>query len=431
MFEKLFRLKENGTDIRTEMLAGLTTFLTLSYIIFVNPHILTDAGMDRGAVFVATCVASAIACLMMALYANYPFALAPGMGINAYFTYDVVIGSGVNWQVALGAVFLAGLLFLALTLSHLREKIITSIPRSQKMAISAGIGFFLVIIALQNAGMITADKITMVKLGDLAAPSALLAVAGFVLMVALESRRIAGGILIAILAVTIAGIMFDISPAKGIFSIPPSLAPTFFQMDIAGAFDATLIVVILAFLFVLMFDATGSMIGLGNRAGFLDHEGNLPRMREALVTDSAASVVSAALGTSPTTVYIESATGIKAGGRTGLTAMVVAALMVLALFLSPLAQTVPIYATAPALLFVGCLMARSLTEIDWEDVTEYVPAVITALAMPLTFSITSGIGFGFISYVAIKLIAGKRHQISLMMAVLAAAFVLKFAYLQI
>ena len=431
MFEKLFRLKETGTDIRTEMLAGLTTFLTLSYIIFVNPHILTDAGMDRGAVFVATCVASAIACLMMALYANYPFALAPGMGINAYFTYDVVIGSGVNWQVALGAVFLAGLLFLALTLSHLREKIITSIPRSQKMAISAGIGFFLVIIALQNAGMITADKITMVKLGDLAAPSALLAVAGFVLMVALESRRIAGGILIAILAVTIAGIMFDISPAKGIFSIPPSLAPTFFQMDIAGAFDATLIVVILAFLFVLMFDATGSMIGLGNRAGFLDHEGNLPRMREALVTDSAASVVSAALGTSPTTVYIESATGIKAGGRTGLTAMVVAALMVLALFLSPLAQTVPIYATAPALLFVGCLMARSLTEIDWEDVTEYVPAVITALAMPLTFSITSGIGFGFISYVAIKLIAGKRHQISLMMAVLAAAFVLKFAYLQI
>ena len=431
MFEKLFQLKENGTDIRTEILAGFTTFLTLSYIIFVNPHILADAGMDSGAIFVATCLTSAIACLIMALYANYPFALAPGMGINAYFTYDVVIGAGVNWQVALGAVFIAGLLFVALTLSHLREKIITSIPRSQKMAISAGIGFFLIIIALQNAGMITADKITMVKLGDLAAPGVLLAVAGFVLMVGLESRRITGGILIALLAIPIAGIMLDITPAQGIFSMPPSLAPTFFQMDIAGAFDTTLIVIILAFLFVLMFDATGSLIGLGNRAGFLDKEGNLPRMRQALVTDSAASVVSAALGTSPTTVYIESATGIKAGGRTGLTALVVAALMVLALFLSPLAETVPIYATAPALLFVGCLMARSLTEIDWEDVTEYVPAIITALAMPLTFSITSGIGFGFIAYVAIKLIAGKRAQVSLMMAILAAAFVFKFAYLQI
>ena len=439
---RFFRLEEQGATARTEIAAGATTFLTLSYIIFVNPHILGAAGMDTGAVFVATCLASAIACLAMGLYANYPFALAPGMGINAYFTYDVVMGMGLPWQTALGAVFLAGVLFLLLTLSQARQWIIDSIPKSQKMAISAGVGLFLVLIALENAGIIAASTETLVTLGDLGAPAVLLAVAGFLVMAALDSRGVPGAILAAILGVTVAGIALGVtqpppdglqdgfgSGFRGVFSMPPSLAPTAMEMDIPGAFDVGLAAVVLAFLFVLIFDATGSLIGLANRARFLDEHGNLPRMRQALMVDSAATLVSSALGTSPTTVYIESATGIKAGGRTGLTAVTVGGLFLLALFLSPLAETIPVYATAPALLFVGCMMVHALTEVDWDDVTEYAPAVITATAMPLTFSITGGIGFGFIAYAAIKILSGRRQEASPAMIVLAAAFVLKFAFL--
>jgi len=428
-----FRLAEHGSTVRTEVTAGATTFLTLSYIIFVNPHILGAAGMDPGAVFVATCLASGLACLAMGLYANYPFALAPGMGINAYFTYDVVLGMGVPWQTALGAVFLAGFLFLLLTLSQARQWIIDSIPKSQKMAISAGIGLFLILIALENAGVIAASKDTLVTLGDLGQPGVLLAVAGFLVMVALDGRGVPGSILIAILGVTVAGIAWGVTPTHvgfgGILSLPPSLAPTALEMDIPGAFHIGLSAVVLAFLFVLMFDATGSLIGLANRAGLLDERGNLPRMRQALVVDSAATLVSSALGTSPTTVYIESATGIKAGGRTGLTAVVVAGLFIAALFLSPLAETIPVYATAPALLFVGCMMAHAFTDMGWDDVSEYVPAVITATAMPLTFSITGGIGFGFIAYTAIKILSGRAQEASPAMTLLAVAFLLKFAFL--
>ncbi len=428
-----FRLAEHGSTVRTEVTAGATTFLTLSYIIFVNPHILGAAGMDPGAVFVATCLASGLACLAMGLYANYPFALAPGMGINAYFTYDVVLGMGVPWQTALGAVFLAGFLFLLLTLSQARQWIIDSIPKSQKMAISAGIGLFLILIALENAGVIAASKDTLVTLGDLGQPGVLLAVAGFLVMVALDGRGVPGSILIAILGVTVAGIAWGVTPTHvgfgGILSLPPSLAPTALEMDIPGAFHIGLSAVVLAFLFVLMFDATGSLIGLANRAGLLDERGNLPRMRQALVVDSAATLVSSALGTSPTTVYIESATGIKAGGRTGLTAVVVAGLFIAALFLSPLAETIPVYATAPALLFVGCMMAHTFTDMGWDDVSEYVPAVITATAMPLTFSITGGIGFGFIAYTAIKILSGRAQEASPAMTLLAVAFLLKFAFL--
>ncbi|MBL6935035.1 MAG: NCS2 family permease [Alphaproteobacteria bacterium] len=428
-----FRLAEHGTTVRTEITAGATTFLTLSYIIFVNPHILGAAGMDPGAVFVATCLASGLACLAMGLYANYPFALAPGMGINAYFTYDVVLGMGIPWQTALGAVFLAGFLFLLLTLSQARQWIIDSIPKSQKMAISAGIGLFLILIALENAGIIAASKDTLVTLGDLGAPGVLLAVAGFLVMVALDGRGVPGSILIAILGVTVAGIVLGVTPTHvglgSVVSMPPSLAPTALEMDIPGAFHIGLAAVVLAFLFVLMFDATGSLIGLANRAGLLDERGNLPRMRQALVVDSAATLVSSALGTSPTTVYIESATGIKAGGRTGLTAVVVAGLFIAALFLSPLAETIPVYATAPALLFVGCMMAHAFTDMGWDDVSEYVPAVITATAMPLTFSITGGIGFGFIAYTAIKILSGRAQEASPAMTLLAVAFLLKFAFL--
>lgn len=429
MLESYFRLKEHETSVRTELIAGCTTFLTLAYIILVNPHILGVSGMDIGAVFVATCLASALATLAMALWANYPFALAPGMGVNAYFSYGVVLGLGVSWQIALGTVFLAGILFVALTLTRAREWIIDSIPKSQKLAISAGIGLFLSIIALKNAGIIVANPETLVAEGDLAQPSALLAAAGFFLMIAFERRGVAGGIIISILVVTLASVLLGVTEPKGVFSMPPSLAPTFMEMDLAGAFQVSLVAVVLAFLFVEMFDATGSLIGLASRAGMLDAEGRLPRMREALVTDSASTLVSSVLGTSPTTVYIESATGMKAGGRTGLTALTVSILFLFCLFLSPLVQTIPSFATAPALLFVGCMMARGLTEIDWEDVTEYAPAVVTALAMPLTFSITTGIGFGFITYAATKLLSGKAGEVSPVLVVLAAAFVCKFAYL--
>lgn len=424
-----FKLDENKTDVRTEVLAGITTFLTMAYIIFVNPLILGDAGMDKGAVFVATCLAAAGATLLMGLYANYPIALAPGMGLNAYFAYGVVLGMGVSWQIALGAVFVSGFLFLVLTVTRVREWIINSIPRALKLSISAGIGLFLAIIALKNAGLIVENKATIVGIGNLKSPTTILACIGFFVMVGLDAMRVRGAIMIAILGVTAIGIVFGYSPFNGIASMPPSLAPTFLQLDIAGALSLGLVAVVFAFLFVDLFDNAGTLIGLAHRAGFLDKEGKLPRIRQALVTDSVAAMGGAVLGTSTTTSYIESAAGIKEGGRTGLTAVVVAACFLLALFLAPLATTVPAYATAPALFFVACLMARGLAELDWEDVTEYAPGVVTAVSMPLTFSIAHGIAFGFISYAAIKIAAGRFQEVSPVVAVLAVLFIVKFAVL--
>jgi len=429
MLATYFKLAENGTDVKTEVLAGITTFLTMAYIIFVNPSILGAAGMDTGAVFVATWLAAAGATLLMGLYANYPIALAPGMGLNAYFAFGVVKGMGHSWEVALGAVFVSGVLFLLLTVTRLRELIINSIPKALKLSISAGIGFFLAIIALQNAGVIAAHPATLVTLGNLKAPTTILACLGFFLMVGLDSLRVRGGILISILAVTVVGIAMGLSPFNGIASMPPSLAPTFLKMDVAGALSLGLVTVVFAFLFVDLFDNAGTLIGLAHRAGFLDKDGKLPRIRQALTTDSIAAMGGAVLGTSTTTSYIESAAGIKEGGRTGLTAVVVAALFLLALFFAPLATTVPGYATAPALFFVACLMARGIAELDWEDVTEYAPGIVTAVTMPLTFSIAHGIAFGFISYAAIKLLSGRIKDISPVVAVLAILFVVKFALL--
>jgi adenine/guanine/hypoxanthine permease len=429
MLATFFKLDENKTDVRTEVLAGITTFLTMAYIIFVNPLILGDAGMDKGAVFVATCLAAAGATAMMGLYANYPIALAPGMGLNAYFAYGVVLGMGVAWQVALGAVFVSGVLFLLLTVTQVREWIINSIPKALKLSISAGIGLFLAIIALKNAGLIVENKATIVGIGNLKAPTTILACLGFFVMVGLDAMRVRGAIMIAILGVTAIGIVFGFSPFNGIASLPPSLAPTFLQLDVAGALSLGLVAVVFAFLFVDLFDNAGTLIGLAHRAGFLDKDGKLPRIRQALVTDSAAAMGGAVLGTSTTTSYIESAAGIKEGGRTGLTAVTVAVLFLLALFLAPLATTVPAYATAPALFFVACLMARGLAELDWEDVTEYAPGVVTAVSMPLTFSIAHGIAFGFISYAAIKVAAGRHKEVSPVVAVLAVLFVVKFALL--
>ncbi|HZS82148.1 MAG TPA: NCS2 family permease [Stellaceae bacterium] len=429
MLDSYFKLSAHGTTVRTEIVAGFTTFLTMAYIIFVNPAILSEAGMDRGAVFVATCIASAIGTLVMALYANYPLALAPGMGLNAYFTFSVVKGMHVPWPVALGAVFISGVAFLILSVTRIRELIVDAIPRSQKMAISAGIGLFLGIIALKNAGIVVGHPETFVTLGDLHAAPTVLAILGFFLMVALDARRVPGALIIAILATTIAGIAFGVSKFGGVFSLPPSLAPTVLKMDVGGALSLGLLTIIFAFLFVDLFDNTGTLVGVAHRAGLIDRDGKIPRIGRALIADSTATMVGAVLGTSTVTSYIESAAGVKAGGRTGLVGVVVAALFLLALFLAPLAGTVPAYATAPALLFVACIMTRGLFEIDWDDVTEYAPAVVTAITMPLTFSVANGIAFGFIAYGGIKLLAGRWSEVSPALLVLAVLFVIKFVWL--
>ena len=429
MLDRFFHLTENGTTVRTEVIAGITTFLTMAYIMFVNPQILSAAGMDPGAVFAATCIASAIGTLVMGLYANYPLALAPGMGLNAYFTFGVVKGMGQPWQIALGAVFISGVLFLLLSVTKVREWIVDAIPMSQKLAISAGIGLFLGIISLKEAGIVVAHPETYVTLGNLKAAPALLAITGFVVMVALDARRVPGAIIIAILLTTFAGILLGASQMHGIVSAPPSLAPTFLELDIGGALSLGLVAIIFAFLFVDLFDNTGTLVGVAHRAGLIGKDGRIPRLERAFIADSTATMAGAVLGTSTVTSYIESAAGVKAGGRTGLVGVVVAALFLASLFLSPLAATVPAYATAPALLFVACIMTRGLAEVDWEDVTEYAPAVVTALAMPLTFSIANGIAFGFIAYAAVKILSGRFADASPAILLLAALFVLKFAVL--
>ena len=428
MLEKLFQLQAHNTSVRTEMLAGLTTFLTMAYILFVNPAILGETGMDKGAVFVATCLAAAIGSAIMGLIANYPIALAPGMGLNAFFTYTVVLHMGHSWQVALGAVFISATLFFVLSVFRIREWIINSIPLPLRSAISAGIGLFLALIALKEAGLVIANPATLVGLGDLTSPGPLLAILGFFLIVALEARRVTGAVMIGILVVTAIAIALGVTPFGGILSMPPSMAPTFLQLDIMGALDVGMISVIFAFLFVDLFDNTGTLIGVAKRAGLMSKDGHLPKMGRALIADSTAAMGGSLLGTSTTTSYIESAAGVAAGGRTGLTACVVAVLFLLALFFAPLAGTVPAFATAPALLFVAVLMTSGLAEIDWDDITVAAPVVITALAMPLTFSIANGIAFGFISWVVIKSLAGRWKDLNPALVVLAALFVIKFGF---
>jgi AGZA family xanthine/uracil permease-like MFS transporter len=429
MLENYFKLREHETTVRTEVIAGLTTFLTMAYIIFVNPAILAESGMDQGAVFVATCIAAAIGTAIMGLYANYPIALAPGMGLNAYFTYGVVLGLGYTWQVALGAVFLSGVLFIILSILPVREAIINAIPRTLKLSVSAGIGLFLGIIGLQKAGIIVGNPATLVTLGDLTQAPAILAALGFIAMAALTALRVHGALIIVILAVSVIGMVLGVSEFGGIVSLPPDPSPTLLQLDIAGALEVGLISIVFTFFFVDLFDTAGTLIGVAHRAGLLDKDGRLPRLGKALLADSAATVAGAVAGTSTVTSYVESAAGTNAGGRTGLTAVVVAVLFLLALFFSPLAASIPGYATAPALVFVATLMARGLSEIDWEDVTEYAPGLITALAMPLTYSIAHGIAFGFIAYAAIKLLSGRVRDVSPVVLVLAVLFAVKFWWL--
>jgi AGZA family xanthine/uracil permease-like MFS transporter len=432
--DKYFGLKANNTDVRTEAIAGLTTFLTMAYIIFVNPQILSNAGMDKGAVFVATCLAAAVCTAVMGLYANYPIALAPGMGLNAFFAFTIVLTYKYTWQQALAAVFLSGVLFLLVSVFRLREYIINAIPYNMKLAIAAGVGLFLGIIALKEANVVVDHPATLVTLGALRDVKTgaiiwppILCFVGFVLIAALNYRRILGGTLIGIIAVTLIGLPLGLTQYAGIVSLPPSIAPTLLAFDFSRALELSFIIVVLTLLLVDLFDNAGTLIGVTHRAGLLDKQGRLPRMREALISDSFAAMFGSAVGTSTTTSYIESTAGVAAGGRTGLTAIFVAILFLLALFFAPLAGMIPAYASAAALLYVACIMAHGLAEMNWEDVTEYAPAVICAVSMPLTYSIATGIGLGFITYAAIKILSGRVSEATPAVIGLAVLFAVKFA----
>ncbi|MEJ5029502.1 MULTISPECIES: NCS2 family permease [unclassified Comamonas] len=426
--DKYFKLGEHGTTVRTEVLAGITTFLTMAYIMFVNPSILGDAGMPKGSVFVATCLIAALGSVLMGLYANYPIAIAPGMGLNAYFAYVVVLGMGYTWQAALGAVFVSGCLFLLVTIFRIRDQIINGIPASIRVAITVGIGLFLALIALKSAGVVVESKATLVTLGDLHSPSVILFTLGFFLIVVLDRLRVPGAILIGILAVTVASFIFGGNQFQGVFSAPPSIAPTFLQLDIKTALSSGFLNVVLVFFLVELFDATGTLMGVAKRAGLLV-PGKMERFHRSLLADSGAIFAGSLLGTSSATAYVESASGVQAGGRTGLTAVTVAVLFLACLFIAPLAGSVPAYATAPALLFVACLMLKELTEVDWADTTEAIPAAITAVMMPFTYSIANGLAFGFISYAAIKLFTGRAREVHWMVWIIAGLFLFKFAYI--
>lgn len=428
MLEKLFKLKQNQTSLKQEAIAGLTTFMTMAYIIFVNPMMLADAGMDHGAVFVATCLAAAIGCLVMGLMANYPIALAPGMGLNAFFTYTVVGEMGYSWETALGVVFLSGICFLILSLVRIREWIVNSIPVSLRLGIAAGIGLFLALIGLKSAGIVVANPATLVTMGDITAFPAVMAVLGFFLIIAMVQRGMKSAVILSILIITGLGLIFGDVHYNGIVSMPPSIAPTFMKMDLSQVFEVTMLSVVFAFLFVDLFDTSGTLVAVAQRGGFLDEKGRLPRLNRALTADSLATIAGAACGTSTTTSYIESTAGVSAGGRTGLTAVVVGLLFIAALFLSPLAGMIPAYATAGTLFYVAILMMSGLVHVEWEDLTEAAPVVVVCILMPLTFSIASGIALGIISYAAIKILTGRFSDLNVGIIVLAALFVAKFVY---
>ncbi len=425
--DRFFELTARGTTPRTEILAGLATYLTMVYIVVVNPSILAAAGIDHGAAFVATCLAAAIGSLLMGLLANFPIALAPGMGLNAYFAFVVVGAMGIPWQVALGAVFVSGLLFFLVSVLRIREWLINGIPMSLKLGIAAGIGFLLALIGLQGMGIVVASPATMVGLGRLTAPGTLIACAGFLLIAGLAARAVPGAIVLGILATAAIGLPFGLTEFKGVVALPPSLAPTFLQMDIAGALSLGLVAIVFTFFLLDLLDNTGTLIATAHRAGLMNADGSVPRLGRVLMADSGGAMIGAALGTSTTVSYIESAAGIQAGGRTGLTAVVVAGLFLLTLFLAPLATSIPAFATAPALVFVACLMAKGLQDLAWEDTTEYLPAILTALAMPFTFSIATGIGLGFLSYALVKTMAGRAGEVHGAVWLLAALSAVKFA----
>ena len=404
--DRYFEISIKGSNIRTELLAGLATFLTMAYIIVVNPAILSKGGMEFGSVFVATIFAAFVGTMIMGAWAKWPVALAPGMGLNAFVTFGIVLGMKQPWEVALGAVFLSGLLFLLISLTGLREWVINSIPRSLKLGIGAGIGMFLAIIGLKNAGVVVDNPATLVGLGEVTSLPVILFTIGFILMIALDRLRIPGGIVIGIISISVVGWISGITEFSGIIGPIPSIEPTFLKLDISGALTSALIGVVFTLLFVDFFDTAGTLTSVANISGKISADGKIENIGRAVSSDSIATIIGALFGTSNTTSYIESAAGVKEGGRTGLTAVVVAFLFLLCLWFAPLAKSIPAYATGAALVFVSTHFMRNMMEIDWNDVSEYAPAILAAILMPLTFSIANGIAIGFITYAIAKLVSG-------------------------
>jgi AGZA family xanthine/uracil permease-like MFS transporter len=428
MLEKFFQLKENKTTVRTEILAGITTFMTMAYILAVNPSILSATGMDKNALFTATALASVIATLVMALVAKLPFALAPGMGLNAFFAFTVVLGMGHSWQFALTAVFLEGIIFIILTAFNIRELIVNAIPMAMKHAVSAGIGLFIAFIGLQNAGVIVNNDAVLVGLGDMGSASVILALVGVILTGVLLALKVKGALLIGIFVVTVAGIPFSVTnlPESSLLSLPPSIAPIFMKFEFKEVFTLDMLIVLFTFLFVDMFDTVGTLVGVSDKAGMLDKEGRVPRVKQALFADAIGTTAGAMLGTSTVTTYVESAAGVAEGGKTGLTSLSVAGMFILALFFAPVFTMVPGAATAPALVLVGFFMMSPILKINFDDYTESIPAFLTIIMMPLAYSIAEGIVFGMLSYVLLKVLTGKQKDLTVVMVVLAALFILKF-----
>ena len=427
--ERIFKLRQHGSSVKIELMAGLTTFVTMAYIIFVNPNVMAAAGLDHGAAFVATCLGAALGCLLMGFYANWPVGLAPGMGLNAFFTYTVVGEMGYTWQVALGAVFLSGILFMIMSLSRIREWLLNSIPMSLRFAMGAGVGLFLGLIGLKTAGIVVDSPATLVTMGSFGEPSTLLAAICFLLIAVLSHRNVFGAILLSMLVVTAIGWSMGLVEYGGVVSLPPSLAPTWLAMDIAGALNVGMISVVLAFLFVNMFDTAGTLMGVAHRANLVDENGKIENLSKSLKADSTSSVLGSFVGCPPVTSYVESASGVAAGGRTGLTAVTVGVLFLLATFFAPLAGMIPAYATSGALIYVAMLMMSGMAHIDWKDITDTIPAIITVVMMPLTFSIANGIALGFVTYATLKLLTGQRKKVSVSLYVLCVIFIAKFAFL--
>ena len=429
MFENFFKLSENNTTVKTELIAGITTFMTMAYILAVNPSILSVTGMDKNAVFTATAISAAIATLVMAFYARLPFALAPGMGLNAFFAYTVVLTMGYSWQLALTAVFLEGIIFIILTLFNVREAIVNAIPLNIKNAVSVGIGLFIAFIGLKNAGLIVNSDATLVTLGSMGNPSVWIALIGLAISGTLLAMRMKGALLIGILASTLAGIPLGLTHLpEGIklISAPPSLKPIFFCFDFKNIFTTDMVVVLFTFLFIDMFDTVGTLVGVGAQANMLDDKGRLPRTKQALFADAIGTTAGSILGTSTVTTYIESASGVAEGGRTGLTAFFTAMFFILALFLAPVFMMIPAAATAPALIMVGMFMMAPIKKIDLDDATEALPAFLTIIMMPLTYSISEGIVFGMLSFVILKMMSGKFKDVSIPMYLISILFIIKF-----
>jgi AGZA family xanthine/uracil permease-like MFS transporter len=428
MLERFFKLKENKTTVKTEILAGITTFMTMAYILAVNPDILSTTGMDKNALFTATALSAFVATLVMALVAKLPFALAPGMGLNAFFAFTVVLGMGHSWQFALTAVFLEGIIFILLTAFNIRELIVNAIPLPLKHAVSAGIGLFIAFIGLQNSGIITNNDAVLVGLGDMGSPAVLIALGGVILTAVLLALKVRGALLIGIFVATLAGLPFGVTtmPEGNLVDTPPSLAPIFWKFEFSQIFTFDMMIVLFTFLFVDMFDTVGTLVGVSSKAGMLDKEGRVPRVKQALFADSIGTFFGAIVGTSTVTTYVESASGVAEGGKTGLTSLATAVMFLIALFFAPVFTMVPAAATAPALILVGFFMMSPILKIDFDNYTDSIPAFITIIIMPLTYSIAEGIVFGMLSYVLLKLLTGKAKDVSIVMIVLAVLFVFKF-----